>query len=480
MAATQQGVILGTAAYMSPEQAKGRTVDKRTDVRAFGCVLYEMLTGRQSFGASDVTESLAAVIRSEPQWDTLPTNLHPRLRETVERCLDKQVATRFQEIGDVKVDIQKVLADPSGAIVQPVAEVVQTAPQSKLQLVVGMLLTLIIGGVAVWLLQPSPAVPISRFDYELPEGVDFAPTGRQVVAISPDGRQFVYGATGGFYIRAMDGLEAQMIAGMGDATFVDPVFSPNGQEIAYTDGVTAGNRRRLMKIAVTGGAPIVLAEPVGDNFGISWETNGTIVYGQPDGIWQVSETGGTPVRLISTEAGEQAFGPQLLPGGEWVLFTLATTAGANRWEEADIVIESLSSSEGEFCDGAAATPGTFRPDTLFMPSKAGLLALPFDVDTLEPTGGPVSILQGVRRSSTRRINTGSTFYSFSDSGTLVYVPGTVDAVDARSALVMVDREGNAEPFTNDLREYRLPRVSPDGTRVAVEVADGRNDTHLDR
>ena len=109
MAATQQGMILGTAAYMSPEQAKGRTVDKRADVWAFGCVLYEMLTGRQSFGASDVTESLAAVIRAEPKWNTLPANLHPRLREVVERCLEKQVAKRFQDIGDVKVDIEKVL-----------------------------------------------------------------------------------------------------------------------------------------------------------------------------------------------------------------------------------------------------------------------------------------------------------------------------------------------------------------------------------
>ena len=131
MAATQQGVILGTAAYMSPEQAKGRTVDKRTDIWAFGCVLYEMLTGRQSFGASDVTESLAAVIRAEPKWDTLPVNLQPRLREAMERCLEKQVAKRFQDIGDVKVDIEKVLADPSGVLVQPVAEVAQAEPQSN-------------------------------------------------------------------------------------------------------------------------------------------------------------------------------------------------------------------------------------------------------------------------------------------------------------------------------------------------------------
>jgi serine/threonine-protein kinase len=156
MQATQQGVILGTAAYMSPEQAKGRAVDKRADVWAFGCVLYETLTGRQSFGKSDVTESLSAVISLQPQWDALPANLHPRLRETVERCLEKQVAKRYQDIGDVRVDIEKVLADPAGIILQPVADVVPAAPQSKLPWVAAVVLAVVTGAAVGGLMRTGP------------------------------------------------------------------------------------------------------------------------------------------------------------------------------------------------------------------------------------------------------------------------------------------------------------------------------------
>ena len=224
MAATQQGVILGTAAYMSPEQASGLRTDKRAEVWSFGVVLFELLTGRQVFTGETASHILADVLKTEPDWNSLPS-LHPRIQLLLERCLEKQATNRYRDIGDARVDIQRVLADPSGVGRKPVAEVVQAGPQSRLPLVVGMFLTLIIGGGAVWLLQPSPSAPkISRFDYELPEGVDFVNAGRQVVAISPDGTQFVYRGTGGFYLRAMDGLEAQIIAGIGSPNFGDPVF----------------------------------------------------------------------------------------------------------------------------------------------------------------------------------------------------------------------------------------------------------------
>ena len=184
MAATQQGVILGTAAYMSPEQAKGRPVDKRTDVWAFGCVLYEMLTGRQSFGASDVTESLAAVIRAEPQWDTLPANLHPRLRETVERCLDKQVAKRFQDIGDVKVDIEKALADPSGVIVEPGARNTHTVSQSRLPWAVAIVVSTLLAVIVTWNLRPvSESDAINRFTHFLGGTEAFTGLGGPRVAV---------------------------------------------------------------------------------------------------------------------------------------------------------------------------------------------------------------------------------------------------------------------------------------------------------
>ena len=206
MAATQQGVILGTAAYMSPEQAKARAVDKRTDIFAFGCVLYEMLTGRQSFGASDVSESLAAVIRSEPQWDTLPENLHPRLRETVERCLEKQVARRYQDIGDVKVDIEKVLTDPSGVIVRPITESVHAKPQSKLPWVAAIVLSSVVASLAVWNLRPEPQAEsetVVRFPFVLPEGQALSIRENRSLAISPDGTLLVYASFDRLHIRRL-------------------------------------------------------------------------------------------------------------------------------------------------------------------------------------------------------------------------------------------------------------------------------------
>ena len=478
MAATQKGVILGTAAYMSPEQASGDSTDKRADIWSFGVVLFEMLTGRQTFDGKTVAHVLADVLRAEPEWSSLPPNLHPRLRLLLERCLEKEAKDRCHDIADVRVDIQKVLADPDGVIVQPVAEVAQVATPSKLPWIAALVVVAVVAGVGGWTLRPAETVSVSRFDYDLPEGIDFPNNGRQVVAISPDGRQFVYRGTGGFYLRAMDGLEAQMIPGIGDANLVDPVFSPDGQQIVYMDFVS--NAGRLMTVAVTGGAPTVLTEPIGPNFGISWETNETILYGQPDGIWQVSENGGTPVRLISTEEGEQAYGPQLLPGGEWVLFTLTSATGLDRWDEADIVIESPSSGERRVLLPGGRDARYVATGHLVYAFEDALVALPFDVDTLELSGGSVSILQSVRRNRT----TGAAHYSFSDSGTLVYVP-VIGGLSAQRTAVWVDRRGVAESIaTIPTGGYGKPRLSPDGERLLIwadgdlwiyDIASGRRD-----
>ena len=461
MTATQQGVILGTPAYLSPEQARGQEVDKRADVWAFGVVLFEMLTGRGTFDGGMVSDVLAGVLRADPDWNNLPPHLHPRIQFLLERCLEKESKDRYGDISDARVDIQKVLSDPDGVIVQPVAERVQVAPQSKLPWMAGMLLTLIIGGAAVWYLKPADPRPISRFDYDLPEGIGFTNTVRQVVAISPDGRQFVYRGTGGLYLRAMDGLEAQMIAGTGD-NLANPVFSPDGQQIAYMD--FRSNSGRLMKVAVTGGAPTVLTEPVG-TFGISWETNGTILWGQPDGIWQMSENGGTPVQLISTEEEGQAYGPQLLPGGEWILFTLTSGTGPDRWDEAaDIVIESLSSGERRILRRGGSDARYVASGHLVYALEDVLFAMPFDVDALELSGGPVSILQGVRRSSGRF--TGSANYSFSSGGTLVYLPAADNASGVLGDLVWVYRDGTEAAIKGASHGYGFShQLSSDGNHV---------------
>ena len=468
MAATQAGIILGTAAYMSPEQAKGRTVDKRADVWAFGCVLYEMLTGCQVFAAEDVSTILARVLDREPDFTPLPANLNPRLRGLLRRCLQKDAKLRYHDMADARLDIQETLSDPSGVLVHPVAEVVQAPPQSRLPWVAAIAVTAMIASLAVWLLQPSPVRVVSRFDYELPEGSGFANPTRPMVVISPDGAQFVYNATEGLSLRAMDELEARVIVERNEQSYLDPIFSPDSQEIAYRNSTS----NSLMKIPLTGGVPIVLAGN-GPDFDMSWESNGMILYGQSDGIWQVSENGGTPVQLIATEAGEQAFGPQLLPGDEWVLFTLSTVTGSTQWDEADIVIESLSSGERRVIRQGGSDARYVPTGHLIYALGNVLFAMPFDVNSLELSGGPVSIVQGVRRGNT----TGTAQYSFSDDGTLVYVPGTA-ASNASSSLVSLDREGNAEMLSAPERDYGYPRFSPDNTRIAIEVREDEGGSNI--
>ena len=471
--ATQQGMILGTAPYMSPEQAAGRATDKRTDIWAFGAVLYEMLSGRAAFVGDDVSDILATVLKTDPDWNGLPANLNPRLQEILERSLEKDLNGRYHDVADMGLDIQRLLAHPGGLTVS-VAEAVHAAPQSKLPWIAVFVLGLVIAGGAVWIVR-APGTPesasVSRFYYDLPEGL-FIQTlnGRSSVAISTDGNRFVYKGIGGdstgLYIRSMNELEARLIPGT--ETAENPVFSPDGREIAYYQGTPTG---RLMKVAVGGGARVVLADSVENPFGMSWERDGSILYGQRDGIWQVSENGSAPVRVVSTEPGEQAHGPQLLPGGEWVLFSLARTVGATRWDDADIVIESLASADRRVLWQGGSDARYVPTGHLVYASGDALFALPFDADRLEPTGRPTSILQGVRRAA--EAQTGEASYSISGDGTLVYVFG---GPDSGSTLVTVDRNGNPQAFTDEARNYTRPRVSPDGSRVAVEVTETSGDS----
>ena len=451
MAATQQGMILGTAAYMSPEQAKGRTVDKRADVWAFGCVLYEMLTGRQSFGASDVTESLAAVIRADPKWDTLPANLHPRLREAVERCLEKSVAKRFQDIGDVKVDIAKVLADPDGVLMRPVAEAVRTAPQSKLPWVVAFVLGGIIASVAAWNLKPSESHRVSRSEYALPEGRAFRRAARPVLTFSSDGSQFVYNATGGLHLRSLDELESRVISGT-EGILDNPTFSPNGEWIVYWSPVDT----QLQKIATVGGAPVSLTEVVARPFGISWEVEDTILYGGSEGAMRVSADGGEPEVLVPRPAEAVIGAPQLLPGGDAVLFVLSGARAASTQSlGGQVAVQSLDSEEPKILF-PGERPRYVPTGHLVYAQQGAIFAVPFDSGSLEVTGGPVPLVQGV-----------GNHYAVSDSGSLVYVPGRTEA--AAAVLALVDRDGGTETLEVPARYYVGPRLSPDGTRLAVEV-----------
>jgi serine/threonine-protein kinase len=288
MAATAKGLILGTAAYMSPEQARGTTVDSRTDIWAFGCVLYEMLTARQAFRGEMVSDILASVLAREPDFTIFPTGVHPRVRELIQRCLEKDPKRRRQAIGDVRVEIERMVA--SGEFAASSQAAAAATPKATLRLLPWMLAAAVVAAVAVWVLKPAPPPeprPIVRFEYQLLAGLpqQFRATGRPIVASSPDGRHFVYNVVGGLFLRSMDSLSARVIPGT-ENTLMSPFFSPDGDWVGYfvPDAQGPGGIR---KIAISGGAPVTIC-PATNPFGVSWGKDGNILFGQVEGIMRVS------------------------------------------------------------------------------------------------------------------------------------------------------------------------------------------------
>jgi serine/threonine-protein kinase len=467
MAATAAGVILGTAAYMSPEQAKGFQADRRSDVFSFGSVLYEMLTGRQAFQGDTAPEILASVLVREPDLNALPPNLNPRLSELLRRCVEKNPKRRWQAIGDLRAELETIALNPRSA---PIAsQVVLEKPplwRRAIPALVTAVLASAVTGISVWSFRPSNPPNITRFSFRLPEGQQFTNPGRQLIAISPDGTQMVYVANGRLHLRSISELEARAIPGTEISQGVaHPVFSPDGRSIAFWSG-----DQTLKRIAVTGGAAVTIC-PADSPFGVSWDTEG-IIFGQGSkGIMRVSANGGEPQLLVSVEGQELAHGPQMLPDGETVLFTLATGSGGDRWDKAQIVVQSLKSAERKtLVEGG--TDARYLPTGQILYALGGtLFAVPFDLDRLEVTGGPVPIVEGVRRAVPGA--TGSAHFAFSTTGSLVYVPGPALTSSAQVDLALMDRKGGVELLNLSPASYEYPRVSPDGKRIAVGTDDGK-------
>ena len=455
------GMLLGTAAYMSPEQARGKVVDKRSDIWAFGCVLYEMLTGKRAFAGEEVSDVLASVLAREPDWTLLPHSLSPLLGTFLRHCLHKDRKQRIGDAQSLRLALEGAFETTADHAEQPVAV---SQPAWRRPLVVAMVtavVSIVATGIAGWWMWPPPgSQAVHRFAYDLPANQLYRGTTRHVMALSPDGRYFVYNTTNGLYLRSMAALEAHLIRGT-EANSVSPFFSPDGESVGYFDGA------QLKRISISGGAPVVICAAT-NPFGVSWAGDNTILFGQAKGIMRVSANGGTPELVIPAKDGEQLYGPQLMPDTDRVLFSVTTASAANRWDAAQIVVQSLSS-------GARTVVLQGGSDARYVPTghvvyalEDGLFAVAFDAEQLKARGGPISLAEGIMRAFPPGASAAGN-YAVSDEGTLVYV------LDDRSGqsrtLVWVDRQGREEPINAPARFYQYPRLSPDGSRVALDLFD---------
>ena len=456
ISATSAGVILGTAAYMSPEQAKGKEVDKRTDIFAFGAVLLEMLTGKKAFPGEDVPEVLAAVIQLAPDWEGLPSTVSPWLRRLLRRCLEKTPRQRLRDIGDARVEIEERGGMPAKDDVVGFRE-----KHSLVWLVaVGVVCSALTWAVTRWS-APSPQTPtVKRFSVVLPPGERLAKPGIQrsrAVAISPSGSHIVYATDEELYIRAMDNTEGAPLAGTNALLPASPFFSPDGQWV----GFHSRRDRELKKIALLGGVAVSIAaaDPI---MGATWGADDMILFGQgPEGIMQVSASGGVAelVMPVNGAEDEQARMPQFLPGGQAVLFTLATGAGGLPWLNAQIVVQKLGDSTRRVLVEHGLDARYLPTGHLVYEREQGLVAVPFDVGRLAVTGEPVPVVERVNRPN----------FAIGDDGSLVFLRSFAERREHR--LVWVDRDGREEPLQAEAGFYDSLRISPDGSRVALVVTD---------
>jgi len=459
-ALTGMGVILGTAAYMSPEQARGRVADKRSDVWGFGCVLYEMLTGGRAFRGEDASDILAGVLKGDPDWTALPPALPPAVRALVEGCLEKDVRERISDISTALFVLKH--AEPAVAA-SPVSPRATGRARMLFPIVLAVAVVAAAAAAVVWSRWPSPARAVTRFGVTVPEGLALA-MGRGALAISPDGVRIVYAAEGRLFLRTLSEFESRLVPG-GDGA-ISPVFSPDGQSILFwTDPA-------LRRMSVAGGVPVTVCETTPAPFGLSWTDDG-ILFAQPAGsIMKVSPNGGTPAVVVRLNPSEGlAHGPQLLPDGDTILFTLArgTTPSSNYWDQGQVVAQSLTTGRrktliGRGCDGRYVPTGH-----IVYALEGTIMAVPFDLATLEVTGGAVPVVEGVRRAAATA--GGQAQFDFSASGALAYVPGP--ARTGRDDVFLFDVRGTAEALSLPPGSYAYPRVSPDGRRLALETTDGK-------
>jgi serine/threonine protein kinase/dipeptidyl aminopeptidase/acylaminoacyl peptidase len=465
---TREGAVLGTAAYMPPEQARGLPVDKRADIWAFGAVLYEMLTGARPFGGATVVDLLAAVVTAEPDWTRLPSGTPAAVVRLLQRCLQKDARQRLRDIGDARIELAQLeagVADPSPLPAPPPPPAPSPVWRGAALFAAG----LAVAGLVAWRVMPTaPApAPVERLNVEMPPGTrleDVVGAARQALALSRDGTRLVFlvrepDGRRQLYLRRVDRIAAEPITGAAGGDM--PFFSPDGQWLGFAaDG-------KLKKVLLSGGQPVTICgapEPRG----ASWGDDDTIVFtaGARGGLSRVPASGGTPTTLTTVDPSRNEDShrwPLVLPGARAVVFNVELEDETSGTRHIDLL---------EFATGARRTivPSGSYPrlaaGRLLYGQAGNLYAVPFDTARLSMTGTPVPVLDDVRMDLTA---TGRVFADASLSGALAYVPGFPRPGARR--LLWLDRAGTVTPVTAETRAYRGAQLSPDGRRLAVLIED---------
>jgi eukaryotic-like serine/threonine-protein kinase len=470
--ALSDGLIIGTAGYMSPEQARGLAVDKRADIWAFGCVLYESLTGRRLFGGPSSSDSLAAVLTQEPDWTALPPKTPPLIRSLLRRCLQKEKVSRLHDIGDARLEIEEALREETSDIASAAGVSAPPSPRRLLTHTFAFLLGAIVGASVIFLgVRPKAVMgTAARLNINLPPESRLRGNiqGSEPLALSADAGRlaFVGQRPGGhtqIFVRRMDRLTPEPIPGTEEAWL--PFLSPDGEWLGFA------SEGKLKKVALAGGQPVVICDAP-DPRGASWGSDGTILLtpNNAGGLYRVSAAGGVPEAVTHSDRAKNEDGhrwPRLLPGGEAALFSVMPPSG----RESQRTIESLNLSTGQWKTLVrGASYPVYADGFLFFGRSGQVFAAPFDVNQLELRGEAQPVLDDVRMDPK---NTGLVYFDVSPAGAAVYVPGFPRARER--TLVFMDRQGRATPVTSAKRAFRTPAVSPNGRQIAL-VIEGLDDT----
>ena len=481
---TRPGIILGTAAYMSPEQARGRPVDKRADIWAFGCILFECLAGKRAFEGANITETLASILKEEPDWQALPPATPSKLWDLLRRCLQKDPRERLHDIADARIEMQEPMTRPK--------EPLRVSRRLPLGWLIAACVTALVIGILIGptvmryfkpgnsqILQPVVRSPIKLEPGHWLEGMrGFPPWGldqptRTAMAISNDGRFIVYSAIAEnpgpqvksqLYLRRTDQLEAKPISGTEGG--ISPFLSPDSHWVGFW---ASG---KLMKVSIEGGVPVTLCDCEAP-FGASWGTDNSIVFASDGaaGLSRVPADGGRPEILTAPDKTKEEMShrlPHWLPDSKGVLFTIMRENfdPKPRTSLLDLKTRQWRELMEDGVDARYVPTGH-----LVFLRQGTLLAVSFDLQRLELTGQPVPVVGKVMQAAnihSSGFNTGAGQFSISDSGWLVYAMGGI-LPDLENSLVWVDQKGRTQPITPFKTSFFSPRLSPDGQRIAYQT-----------